>query len=84
MVDGTMFDGPVELRRALLDRSDAFLNLLVEKLLAYAEGGRSAIDKLSPATRMPIARSVLRESKVQNYSWSSLVAAIAKAPSEGR
>jgi hypothetical protein len=84
MVDGTMFDGPVELRRSLLERSDAFLNLLAEKLLAYADGGPSAIDKLTPATRMPIVRSVLRESKVQNYSWSSLIAAIAKAPSEGR
>lgn len=84
MVDGTMFNGPVELRRALLDRSDAFLNLLAEKLLAYADGGPSAIDKLTPATRMPIVRNVLRESDVQNYSWSSLIAAIAKAPSEVR
>lgn len=83
MVDGTMFNGPVELRRALLDRSDAFLNLLAEKLLAYADGGPSAIDKLTPAPRMPIVRSVLRESKAQNHSWSSLIAAIAKAPSEG-
>lgn len=78
MVDGTLFNGPVELRRALLERSDAFLNLLVEKLLAYADGGPSAIDKWTPATRMPIVRSVLRESKAQNYSWSSLVAAVAK------
>ena len=82
MVDGTIFNGPVELRRALLDRSDAFLNLLAEKLLAYADGGPSAIDKLTPATRMPIVRGVLRESRVQNYSWSSLIAAIAKAPSD--
>jgi hypothetical protein len=84
MVDGRLFNGPAELRRALLDRSDAFLNLLAEKLLAYADRGPSAIDKLAPATRMPVVRSVLRESKLQNYSWSSLVAAIAKAPSEVR
>jgi hypothetical protein len=83
MVDGTMFNGPVELRRALLDRSDAFLNLVAEKLLAYADGGPSAIDKVTPATRMPIVRSVLRESKVQNHSWSSLIAAIVKSPAEG-
>jgi hypothetical protein len=84
MVDGTMFNGPVELRRALLERSDAFLNLLVEKLLAYADGGPSAIDRSTPPARMPIVRSVLRESRVQNYSWSSLIAAVAQAPSEGR
>jgi hypothetical protein len=80
MVDGTLFNGPVELRRALLERSDAFLNLLTEKLLAYADGGPSAIDRVTPPARMPIIRSVLRESKAQNYSWSSLIAAIAKAP----
>ena len=82
MVDGTQFNGPVEFRRALLERSDAFLNLLAEKLLAYADGGPSAIDRATPPARMPIVRSVLRESKAQNYSWSSLIAAIAKAPSE--
>ncbi len=79
-----MFNGTVELRRALRNRSDAFLNLLAEKLLAYADGGPLAIDKLTPAMRMPIMRSVLRESKAQNYSWSSLIAAVAQAPSEGR
>ena len=80
MVDGTTFTGPVELRRALVERSDAFLNVLVEKLLAYADGGPAAIDRSTPPARMPIARRVLRESKAQNYSWSSLIAAIAKAP----
>ena len=80
MVDGTTFTGPVELRRALVERSDAFLNVLVEKLLAYADAGPSAIDRPTPPVRMPIVRRVLRESKAQDYSWSSLLAAIAKAP----
>jgi len=31
MVDGTMFNGPGGLRHALLERSDAFLDLLAEK-----------------------------------------------------
>jgi hypothetical protein len=84
MVDGTMFNGPVELRRALLERSDAFLNLLAEKLLAYADDGPTAIDKPTPATRMPIVRSVLRESKAHNHSWSSLIAAVARVPSTER
>ncbi|MGH9221412.1 MAG: DUF1585 domain-containing protein [Vicinamibacterales bacterium] len=84
MVDGTTFNGPVELRRALLERGDAFLNLLTEKLLAYAISGPSAIAQSTPPARMPIVRGVLRESKAHNYSWSSLIAAIAKAPAEGR
>lgn len=84
MVDGTAFHGPVELRRALLERGDAFLNLLTEKLLAYAIDGPSAIAQSTPPARMPIVRAVLRESKAHNDSWSSLIAAIAKAPVEER
>jgi hypothetical protein len=82
MVDGTVFNGPVELRRALLERGDAFLNLLTEKLLAYAIGGPSAMAQSTPPARMPIVRAVLREAKAHNYSWSSLIAAIARAPAE--
>lgn len=81
LVDGTTFDGPVELRRALLARSDAFLNLLAEKLLAYSDGGAAAIELATPAARMPVVRKVLHESKAQNHSWSSLIAAIARASS---
>jgi Protein of unknown function (DUF1592)/Protein of unknown function (DUF1588)/Protein of unknown function (DUF1585) len=82
MVDGTTFNGPVELRRALLERRDAFLNTMTEKLLAYAIDGKMAINKRTPASRMPAVRAALREAKAQNYSWSSLIAAIVKAPSD--
>jgi hypothetical protein len=80
MVDGTAFSGPVELRRALLERGDAFLNLLTEKLLAHAISGPSAIVQSTPPVHMSIVRGVLKESESHNYSWSSLIAAIAKAP----
>lgn len=79
MVDGTAFNGPIQLRQALLAREDAFLNALTEKLLAYAVGGPSAIHEPAPPSRMPIVRGVLRESKTQNHSWSALIAAIARA-----
>ena len=36
MVDGTTFNGPVELRRALLERRDAFLSTMTERLMAYS------------------------------------------------
>jgi hypothetical protein len=80
MVDGTAFNGPAELRGALLERSDAFLNGLTEKLLAYAINGPSALAQSTPPAFMPVVRDVLAESKAHNYSWSSLIAAIAKAP----
>ena len=82
MVDGTTFTGPVELRRALLERRDAFLNTITERLMAYAIGGKTAINERTPASRMPAVRAALREAEAQNYSWSSLISAIAKAPSD--
>jgi hypothetical protein len=82
MVDGTTFNGPVELRRALLARRDAFLNTMTERLLAYSIDGTQGISKPTPALRMPAVRAELREAEAQNYSWSSLIAAIVKTPSD--
>src|SRR5439155_4543321 len=76
MVDGTTFNGPVELRRALLERRDAFLNTMTERLLAYSIGGKTAINERTPASRMPAVRAALREAGAQSYSWSSLIAAV--------
>jgi Protein of unknown function (DUF1592)/Protein of unknown function (DUF1588)/Protein of unknown function (DUF1585)/Planctomycete cytochrome C len=82
MVDGTTFNGPVELRRALLERRDAFLNTMSERLLAYSIDGKMAVNKPTPPSRMPAVRAAVREAEAQNYSWSSLIAAIVKAPSD--
>jgi hypothetical protein len=84
MVDGTTFNGPVELRRALLERRDAFLSTMMERLLAYSIGGKIAVSNATPASRMPAVRSALREAEAQNYSWSSLIAAIVTSPSDVR
>lgn len=81
MVDGTTFNGPVELRRALLDRRDAFLTTVTERLLAYSIGGTKATNEHTPGTRMPAVRAVLREAQAQNYSWSALIAAIVSVDS---
>ena len=80
MVDGTTFNGPVELRRALLARRDAFLNTMTERLLAYSIDGKLGMSSRTSALRMPAVRAALREAEAQNYSWSSLIAAIVKAP----
>jgi hypothetical protein len=81
MVDGTTFNGPVELRRALLARQDAFLNVLTERLMAYSIDGTTAALP-TPASRMPAVRAALRAAAADGYSWSSLIAAIAKVPSD--
>ena len=53
--DGTTFDGPVEMRQALLSRSDNFVATLTEKLLTYALG-RGAEHYDMPAVRAIHAR----------------------------
>jgi hypothetical protein len=67
MVDGRAFNGAAELRRALLERSDAFRTTITERLLAYAVKGRAD---------MPTVRAVLREAEPKNYRWSALIAGI--------
>lgn len=84
MVDGTTFNGPEELRRALLERRDAFLSTITERLMAYAISGKTAINERTPASRMPAVRAALREAEAEHYTWSSLIAAIVKAPLERR
>src|SRR5580658_5615511 len=54
--DGTMFNGPAELRSALLSRPDRFVTTLAEKLTIYALGrGIEYYD-------MPAIRSIVRDS----------------------
>jgi hypothetical protein len=65
--DGTMFDGPAELRAALLSRPDRFVTTLSEKLLIYALGrGIEYYD-------IPVIRSIVRDSARNDYHFSSLV-----------
>ena len=79
LADGTEFEGPAELRRVLLDRQAAFLTTITERLLAYAVKGRQEIFQPTPAERMPAVRAVLREAASKDYTWSSLLAAIARS-----
>jgi hypothetical protein len=71
--DGTKFHGPAELRKLLLSKSDDFAATVTERLLTYALGrGVEYYDQ-------PAIRDILRESKANDYRWSSLVLAIAKS-----
>jgi hypothetical protein len=69
---------------ALLEHRDAFLNTITERLMAYSIGGKTAVNERTPAWRMAAVRAALRESEAQNYSWSSLIAAVVKGPWEQR
>ncbi len=72
--DGTAFDGPVEFREALLDRSGEFVRTFTEKLLTYALG--------RPVQHydIPAVRGILREAAPAGHRWSSLILGIVESP----
>jgi hypothetical protein len=71
--DGTKIDGVVALRRALIGRPDVFVGTMTEKLMTYALGrGLDYHD-------MPALRAVVRESRRENYRFSSLVLGIVRS-----
>jgi hypothetical protein len=73
LVDGTDVSGPDDLRKALLSRSDSFLDTMTEKFLMYALGrGVSAYD-------MPAVRKIVRDAARDNYRFSSIVMGIAQS-----
>jgi hypothetical protein len=70
LYDGTKVDGPVSLRRALVDRSDVFVRNFTQNLLTYALGrGVEHYD-------MPAVRAITRNAAANQNRFSSLVVGI--------
>ena len=71
--DGTPVTGPVDLRKALLQRPEQFVGTITEKMLTYALGrGLDYYD-------MPVVRSIVRDSAKNNYRFSSIIMGIVKS-----
>jgi len=73
LVDGTKVDGPSSLRKALLNRPEAFVGTMTEKLLMYGVGRETKYYD------MPVVRSVMRDSARNRYRFSELVLGIVKS-----
>ena len=71
---GSTFDDSTSFRTALVERQDAFVTTLTEKLLTYAVG------RGVEHTDMPTVRQSVREAAANDYRWSSLITAIVKSP----
>jgi len=68
--DGTMFNGPAELRKVLMSKKEMFIETMTEQLLTYALGrGVEEYDR-------PVLRQILRASASDNYRWSSIILGI--------
>ena len=70
LADGTMVDGIVDLRNAILARPEVFVRTMTEKLLTYALG--RGVDYHD----MPAVRSIVRQSATGDYRFSSLMLGI--------
>lgn len=70
LLDGTVVNGPRELRQALLNDPELFASTVTEKMLVYALGrGLDARD-------MPVVRSIVRNAARHNYGLQSIVLGI--------
>jgi hypothetical protein len=73
LVDGTRLSGAADLRKALLNRSDAFVTAVVERLMTYALG------RAVQHSDMPAARAIVREAATDDYRFSSLILGVVKS-----
>ncbi|HEX5230182.1 MAG TPA: DUF1592 domain-containing protein [Bryobacteraceae bacterium] len=73
LVDGTKLDGPASLRKALLDRSDVFIQTTTEKLLTYATG------RALKYYDMPVVRAIDREAAQDGNRFSAIVQGIVQS-----
>ncbi|HEY7337156.1 MAG TPA: DUF1592 domain-containing protein [Bryobacteraceae bacterium] len=73
LVDGTKLDGPASLRNALLNRPEAFVGTMTEKLLMYGVGRETKYYD------MPVVRAVMRGAAGSRYRFSDLVLGIVKS-----
>jgi hypothetical protein len=73
LADGTVVDGPVDLREALLADPTQFVQTLTEKLMIYALGrGVEYFD-------MPAVRRIVRDARREDYRFSAILAGIAQS-----
>ena len=73
LADGTQIDGPVALRKAVLERRDMFVRTLTEKLMTYGLGrGMELEDR-------PLVREVARSAAARDYRWSAIVLGIVRS-----
>jgi hypothetical protein len=74
LVDGTLVNGPNDLRAALMKRREQFVQTMTEKLMTYALGrGVQYYD-------LPSVRKIVKDAARDNYRFSSIVRGIVTAP----
>jgi hypothetical protein len=70
LVDGTVVNGPVELKQALLKYDEQIVRNMTEKLMTYALG------RSTEYYDQPVIRSIVRSAAASDYRFSSIVTGI--------
>ena len=70
LVDGTKVEGPASLRKALVNRPEAFVGTVTEKLLMYAIGRETKYYDL------PVVRAIMHDAQRDRYRMSDLILGI--------
>jgi hypothetical protein len=73
LFDGTVVNGPVELRKAVLKYSPQFVRNVTERLMMYGLG------RVTEYYDMPSIRAITRQAEKENYKFSSIVLGIIKS-----
>jgi hypothetical protein len=73
LADGTVVNGPIDLREALLAEPTQFVQTLTEKLMIYALG--RSVEYYD----MPAVRRIVRDAKRENYKFSVILTGIAQS-----
>jgi hypothetical protein len=73
LADGTVVDGPVDLREALLEEPAQFVQTVTEKLMIYALG--RSVEHYD----MPAVRRIVREAAREDYRFSAILAGVAQS-----
>ena len=73
LADGTPVTGVVDLRKALLERPQQFVQTVTEKMMTYALGrGLDYYD-------MPVVRGIVRDAAKSDYRFSAVILGIVKS-----
>jgi hypothetical protein len=72
--DGTRLEGVHSLRQVLMEKSDQFAEVVIEKLLTYALGRGIEYQD------MPTVRSIARGAADNDYEFSSILMGIVQSP----
>jgi mono/diheme cytochrome c family protein len=73
LLDGTKFEGPIELRQRLVAQKELFLNAVTEKLITYALGRNMEYYDA------PAIRKIVKDAATDDYQWSSVILGIVKS-----